>query len=94
MKSIKRVKVLLVVENDEGITVLDIAIRAGYGINKLASAVKACLDLWLAGYLRRKETPRINIRCESLPGGHKYRYYLTKKGKKKVSWFCEQGYGY
>ena len=94
MKSIKRVRVLLVVANDEGITVLDIAIRAGYGINKLASAARACLDLYRAGYLKRKETPRISYRGQILHGGHKYRYYLTKKGKKRANWFRDQGYSY
>lgn len=92
MKSIKRVEVLVVVENDEGITVLDIAIRAGYGINKLASAARACLDLYRAGYLTRKETPRISYGGQILPGGHKYRYYITEKGKDKLNWLREQGY--
>lgn len=55
----------------------------------MASVSKACFDLYRMGYLKRKETPRINIRGESFPGGHLYQYYLIKKGKKLVNWFRE-----
>ena len=92
MISIKRYRILLAVYYLESLTVLDITINARWGCQKMVSVPKACFDLYRAGYLERKETPSINIRGESLPGGHKYKYYLTKKGKERVKWFREQGY--
>ncbi len=79
----RKYRVLLGVASCEGLTVMDIAIKAGYEEN--AAAAKACLELYKNGYLYRVEVPK-----NSGSGGHKYEYYLTNKGSAKVKWIREK----
>ena len=92
MRAIQKYKLLLIMKPWDGeIYALDTYLKTHY--KHPSSAAKILGDLCKNGDLKREEAPKNTyILGKKSTGGHKYRYTITKKGRKKLEWIKNQGY--